>query len=311
MGVDFKPKEKTKEKAPQVETIKPVDETTPIPVSPSVKPLEAGQVVITVYKAKDIEKKGKLGKADPYVKITLGKQKAKSSTVKNNHNPEWNLKATFGVDQNITEGINIEVFDDDLGKDDSLGSTFIDISKVQEHHQFLNQWIPLEKCKSGEVFLSVEFIPLSMVQQQNEVEPLIAAEQINETVLEVDFDTKEKRKEKAPEDKTSEVAVVQQQKEVEKLIVAETIKESEQEVKLVPKETNKEKATQEKTLEPAVETKPVSVSLPQKILEAGQVVITVYKARDIEKKGMFGKADPYVKMTLGKQKAKSATVKTI
>merc|ERR1712106_794265 len=260
MGVDFKPKEKTKEKAPQVETIKPVDETTPIPVSPSVKPLEAGQVVITVYKARDIEKKGMFGKADPYVKITLGKQKAKSATVKNNHNPEWNFKATFGVDQNTTEGINIEVFDDDLGKDDSLGSTFIDISKVQEHHQFLNQWIPLEKCKSGEVFLSVEFIPLSMVQ---------------------------------------------------KLIVAETIKESEQEVKLVPKETNKEKATQEKTLEPAVETKPVSVSLPQKILEAGQVVITVYKARDIEKMGMFGKADPYVKMTLGKQKAKSATVKTI
>merc|ERR1712106_1125890 len=107
----------------------------------------------------------------------------------------------------------------------------------------------------------------------------------------------------------SEVAVVQQQKEVEKLIVAETIKESEQELKLVTKETNKEKATQEKTLEPVVETKPVSVSLPQKILEAGQVVITVYKARDIEKKGMFGKADPYVKMTLGKQKAKSATVK--
>merc|ERR1739838_745541 len=141
------------------------------------------------------------------------------------------------------------------------------------------------------------------------VEPIIAAEQINETVQEVDFETKEKIKEKAPEDKTSEVAVVQQQKEVEKLIVAETIKESEQEVKLVPKETNKEKATQEKTLKPVVETKPVSVSLPQKILEAGQVVITVYKARDIEKKGMFGKADPYVKMTLGKQKAKSATVK--
>merc|ERR1712208_232799 len=35
------------------------------------------------------EKKGKLGKADPYVKLTYGKQKAKSKTVKNdnyNHN---------------------------------------------------------------------------------------------------------------------------------------------------------------------------------------------------------------------------------
>merc|ERR1712106_1091033 len=142
-----------------------------------LKPLEAGQVVITVYKAKDIEKKGKLGKADPYVKVTLGKQKAKSATVKNNHNPDWNFKSTFDVDQNTTEGIKISVFDDDFGKDDSLGSTILDLSKVQEHQQLLNQWIPLEKCKSGEVLLSAEFMPLAMVQQQKGVEPLIPAEQ--------------------------------------------------------------------------------------------------------------------------------------
>ena len=32
------------------------------------------------------------GKADPYVKMTFGKQKSKSATVKNDHNPEWNFK---------------------------------------------------------------------------------------------------------------------------------------------------------------------------------------------------------------------------
>merc|ERR1712106_1035335 len=225
--------------------------TKPVPVSPQQKPLETGQVVITIYKARDIEKKCKFGKADPYVKMTLGKQEAKSATVKNNHSPEWNFKATFDVSQNTKEDINIAVFDDDFGKDDSLGSTILDLSKVQEHQQLLNQWIPLEKCKSGEVLLSAEFIPLAMVQQQKGVEPLIAAEQIKETG---------------------------------------------QEVKILPKE----KATQEKTLEPVVETKTVSVSPPLKPLEAGQVVITVYKARDIEKKAMFGKADPYVEITLGK-----------
>ena len=31
------------------------------------------------------------------------------------------------------------------------------------------------------------------------------------------------------------------------------------------------------------------------MLKAGKCIITVYKARNIEKKGMFGKADPYVK----------------
>merc|ERR1712106_763959 len=163
--VDLKPNEKTKDKVPQGKTLEPVVET-----SPPQKPLEAGQVVITVYKAKDIEKKGKLGKADPYVKITLGKQKAKSATVKNNHNPEWNFKATFDVDQNTTEGIHIAVFDEDFGKDDSLGSTLLDITKVQEHNKLMNQWIPLEKCKSGEILLSAEFIPLSLVQQEKQIE---------------------------------------------------------------------------------------------------------------------------------------------
>ena len=58
------------------------------------KPLAAGQTRNTVLKAKDIEKE-MFGKADPYVKMTLDNRKAKSATVKNNHNPGWNFEATF------------------------------------------------------------------------------------------------------------------------------------------------------------------------------------------------------------------------
>merc|ERR1739838_1127126 len=100
-------------------------------VSKPQKKMEAGKIHITVIKARDIEKKGNFGKADPYVKMTLGNQKAKSATVKNNHNPEWNFEAIFEIDQNTTERISIAVFDDDFGKDDSLGSTCLDISNVQ------------------------------------------------------------------------------------------------------------------------------------------------------------------------------------
>merc|ERR1712106_1140923 len=234
MGVDFKPKEKTKEKAPQVETTVPVDETTPIPVSPVLKPLEAGQVVITVYKAKDIEKKGKFGKADPYVKMTLGKQKAQSATVKNNHNPEWNFKATFDVDQNTKEGINIAVLDEDFGKDDSLGSTILEISKVQEHTKLLNHWIPLEKCKYGEVLLSAEFIPLAIVQQQREVEPLVLASPIKESVQEVGLEPKEIKNKTIPQEKKPELVV-----ETTPVPIEENIQ-----VDFKPKEKTKEKAPQ-------------------------------------------------------------------
>merc|ERR1712106_1104760 len=279
--------------------------TKPVPVSPQQKPLETGQVVITVYKARDIEKKGMFGKADPYVKLTLGKQEAKSATVKNNHNPEWNFKSTFDVDQNTTEGLNIAVFDDDFGKDDPLGSIFLDLTKVLEHRQLLDQWIPLENCKSGDVLLSAEFIPLAMVQKQKDIEPIIEAVPIKETGEKVDIDTKEMGAQK----KTPEPAIVKQQKEVEVIIAEETINETIQEVDLEPNDETKEKAPEITTHEHFVEEKPVAVSPPQKRLEAGKVVITVYKATDIEQKGMFGKADPYVKITLGNQKAKSATVK--
>ena len=46
------------------------------------------------------------GKADLYVKLTLGKQKAKSATVKIDQNPEWNFKASFDIDPKISEDIS-------------------------------------------------------------------------------------------------------------------------------------------------------------------------------------------------------------
>merc|ERR1711892_1648825 len=205
--------EKAEETTKHEKTTAPgLEAKSQVQVSPQQKALVEGQLVITVYKARDIEKKSLFGKADPYVKMTLGKQKAKSGTVKNNHNPEWNFKAIFDVDQNSSEGINIEVFDDDFGKDDSLGNTLLDICKVQEHQKLLNQWIPLEECKSGEVLISAEFIPLEKIQKQKEVEPTIAAESKNENIQEVDT---EEIKDKVPPE-----LAIKQQKDVEPIIEA-------------------------------------------------------------------------------------------
>merc|ERR1711936_315558 len=235
---------KTDEKK-QIEKV--LESTTSVPVVQSKKILQEGQLLIMVYKARDIEKKGMFGKADPYVKLTLGKQETKSATVKNNHNPEWNLKATFTVDQNTNEKLTIAVFDEDLGKDDSLGIATLDLSSIQNCRKLENEWIPLEKCKSGEILLSAEFIPSANIQTESK----------KKTIQEI-----------AP----------------------------------------KKKIEGEEPKEDVQATSPLA-SKHKKIMEKGQIVITVYKAKDIEKKGMFGKADPYIKMTLGKQKAKSATVK--
>merc|ERR1712002_1419677 len=201
-------------------------------------PIETGRIIITVYKARDIEKKGMFGKADPYVKLKLGKQKAKSSTVKNNYNPEWNFKSEFDVDKNTKENIMIEVFDEDLGKDDSLGSTSIDVTSIQKQIQKL--WIPLNNCKSGEIFFSAEFIPLGRAQAQNDVKVIPESIDASGHAIEI-----------SPHIKTDDKKLV-------------------------------EKAADQASTVPASET--------MEILEKGHIVITVYKARDIEKKGMVGKA---------------------
>merc|ERR1719435_746909 len=78
--------------------------------------LKPVNIDVVVHKARNVEKKGIFGKADPYVTVKIGSKSYKSITVKNNHNPEWQFKSNFLMDENSTEDIIIEVFDEDFGK---------------------------------------------------------------------------------------------------------------------------------------------------------------------------------------------------
>jgi len=134
----------------------------PVASSPGIAP---GQVVLTVHKAKDIEKKGLVGKADPYVVLTHGQQKEKSATVNNNHNPVWHITGLFDVHEQSPNQIIIEIFDDDIGKDDFLGQVVINIKEIFEAKEMLNQWTPLTKCKSGEILISAKYIPIKRINR--------------------------------------------------------------------------------------------------------------------------------------------------
>merc|ERR1712013_581800 len=294
--IESKPKEANKELVQDPKEIESIENVT-TPVSTPKKILETGQVLITVFKARDIEKKGKFGKADPYVKMTLGQQKAKSATVKNNHNPEWNFKASFEINESTTNEVSIAVFDEDFGKDDTLGSTVLDLTQVQEQKQLLNQWIPLKNCKSGEVLISAEFIPQAAVQKQEEFEPL-------ESIAKQD-DTQ----------KSSKLTIQEthiEQGETETLVKKETQIETSTKKggKGLKEVLNKEKKVSSEVIVQSGQSMEPEVVIPKaKELEPGLITVTVHKARDIEKKGMFGKADPYVIMTYSDQKAKSKTIK--
>ena len=77
-----------------------------------------------------------------------------------------------------------------MGKDDSLGSTSLNISSIQQQEKLLNQWVPLENCKSGEVLLSAEFIPLANVESQKDVIKRKVTESGKESPHEVDIESK-------------------------------------------------------------------------------------------------------------------------
>jgi len=124
-----------------------------------------GQVVLTVHKAKEIAKKGLVGKADPYVVLSYGSQKEKSTTANNDHNPVWHVTGYFDVVEQSSNEITIEVFDDDIGKDDFLGKAIINIKEICESKEFINHWIPLTNCKSGEILISAKFIPLRKIKR--------------------------------------------------------------------------------------------------------------------------------------------------
>merc|ERR1711981_381710 len=140
----------TKQEEPDATVVKSEDKIT----------LPEGSIQLTVKKARNLEKKGMLGKADPYAKISLGKQTSKSQTIDNNQNPEWNYDVILDILKDSPEEITVEVFDKDIvGKDDKLGLAKLNIPQLVAAKTMVNEWIKLEQCKSGEVLISAEYIP--------------------------------------------------------------------------------------------------------------------------------------------------------
>merc|ERR1712226_1734354 len=55
----------------------------------------------------------------------------------------------------------IEVFDKDVGRDDFLGKLELLDEDIIKYKTVVNKWIPLQKCKTGEIQLSAQYIDLS------------------------------------------------------------------------------------------------------------------------------------------------------
>lgn len=80
--------------------------------------------------------------SDPYVVITHGDQRVRTSVVKNNCNPEWNEELTISIsDPNVP--INLTVYDKDtFTVDDKMGEAQIDIKPYMECLEWGLQSLP-------------------------------------------------------------------------------------------------------------------------------------------------------------------------
>ena len=126
------------------------------------KSFEAGQLIITVLKASHIHHKTFYREPDPYVQITVGEQKAISSTVRGNSNPEWNFQTTFQVDQNTPKTIKVEVFDENGNRSIPIPLGY----RTTITRLLLNKilWFQLDDSRSGEICLAARYIPTANVQ---------------------------------------------------------------------------------------------------------------------------------------------------
>merc|ERR1712106_958386 len=120
---------------------------------------EPGEISLAIHKARNLEKKGFMGKPDPYVSVRFGKQQFRSKTIKNNYDPELDFNVKLEVNELVDHLVFVEVLDDDIGKDDKLGKTSFEIHELLDKEGIVNQWVPLDNCKSGEVLISASFIP--------------------------------------------------------------------------------------------------------------------------------------------------------
>ena len=118
-----------------------------------------GVVHLDLVKAKDLDNEDKKGKSDPYAVIKYGKQKAKTNTIKNTLNPQWNFSSDFQVPDGQDKTLNIEILDNDrFGRDKSLGKLDLDIGELLNNDLSDGKWYPLDGSKAGQVFIASDFL---------------------------------------------------------------------------------------------------------------------------------------------------------
>uniref|UniRef100_A0A1J3GTE7 Synaptotagmin-4 n=1 Tax=Noccaea caerulescens TaxID=107243 RepID=A0A1J3GTE7_NOCCA len=119
-----------------------------------------GVLSVTVVAAEDLPAVDLMGKADPFVVITLKKSESKSKTrvVPDSLNPVWNQSFDFVVEDALHDLLILEVWDHDKFGKDKIGRVIMTLTKVMLEGEF-QECFALDGAKSGKLCVHLKWTP--------------------------------------------------------------------------------------------------------------------------------------------------------
>ncbi|CAI0389044.1 unnamed protein product [Linum tenue] len=119
-----------------------------------------GVLSVTVISAEDLPVVDLMGKADPFVVLTMKKSDTKNKTrvVNENLNPEWNQTFDFVVEDALHDMLIAEVYDHDTFRKEYIGRCILTLTRVILEGEY-RECFTLDGAKSGRLNLSLKWVP--------------------------------------------------------------------------------------------------------------------------------------------------------
>ncbi|XP_047951616.1 synaptotagmin-5-like isoform X2 [Salvia hispanica] len=119
-----------------------------------------GVLSVTVISAEDLEPADLLGKADPYVVLTMKKTGSKNKTrvVDECLNPVWNQTFDFVVEDGLHDMLTLELWDHDTFGKNYMGRCILTLTRVLMEGEY-KDCIPLDGAKSGKLNVHLKWTP--------------------------------------------------------------------------------------------------------------------------------------------------------
>ncbi|XP_055822771.1 synaptotagmin-5-like [Solanum dulcamara] len=119
-----------------------------------------GVLSVTVISADDLAPTDLMGKADPYVVVSMKKTETKNKTrvVPESLNPAWNQTFDFVVEDALHDMLILEVWDHDTFGKDYMGRCILTLTRVLMEGEY-KETFELDGAKSGKLNLHLKWAP--------------------------------------------------------------------------------------------------------------------------------------------------------